>query len=193
MKKTVGILLFDEVEVLDFAGPFEVFSSTAEVSDEIPFDVITISMDGNPVSAVNNLVVVPHYSFDNHPPIDILILPGGAGTRKLLSNVRFLKYFSQIHSGATLTLSVCSGARILGKLGLLDHKRYCTHHDVYDDLVRIAPLAIPQPDKRFVRTDAKLFTSGGISAGIDLSLHVVGQLLTPEIANATRKYMEYEE
>src|SRR5689334_10569537 len=110
MKKTVGILLFDEVEVLDFAGPFEVFSSTAEVCDKIPFDVITISMDGHPVSAVNNLVVVPHYSFDNHPPIDILVLPGGTGTRKLLSDERFLQYFSHVHSSATLTLSVCSGA-----------------------------------------------------------------------------------
>jgi transcriptional regulator GlxA family with amidase domain len=193
MKKTVGILLFDEVEVLDFAGPFEVFSSTAEACDEIPFDVITISMDGNPVSTVNNLVVVPHFSFDNHPPIDILVLPGGTGTRKLLSNERFLQYFRKMHSSATLTLSVCSGARILGKLGLLDHKRYCTHHDVYHEVAGIAPLAIPQPDKRFVRTDTKLFTSGGISAGIDLSLHIVGQLLTPETAHATARYMEYEE
>ena len=192
MKQTVGIILFNGVEVLDFAGPFEVFSATAEVSEHAPFEVCTISVDGAPVSAVNNLVVVPHYSFDNHPPVDVLVLPGGSGTRKLLHDELFLNYFIKLYTNASVTLSICSGARVLGKLGLLDHKRYCTHHEVYAEINNIAPLGIPQPDKRFVRTDTRLYTSGGISAGIDLSFFIVEKLLSPETATATAGYMEYE-
>lgn len=191
MKHTVGILLFHEVEVLDFAGPFEVFSATAEVCDAAPFDVFTISKDGTPIRAVNNLIVVPHYSFDTHPVVDILVLPGGSGTRKLLRDEVFLRHFSRICSTASLVLSICSGARVLGKLGMLDHKRYCTHHQVYDELRAIAPLGIPQPDKRFVKTSSRVYTSGGISAGIDLSFHVLEELLLPGIAKETATYMEY--
>ncbi|MGC3946914.1 MAG: DJ-1/PfpI family protein [Chryseolinea sp.] len=192
MKKTVGIILFDGVEVLDFAGPFEVFSATSEVFSESRFDVFTFSMDGKAVNGVNNLNVIPHFSFNNHPPIDILILPGGVGTRKLLHDEVFLTALKSLVDNTSLTLCICSGARLLAKLGKLDHKRYCTHHDVYDHVAQIAPLAIPQPGKRFVRTDIRLFTSGGISAGIDLSFYALEMLTSTLLARETAAYMEYD-
>ncbi|MEJ1239972.1 DJ-1/PfpI family protein [Chryseolinea sp. T2] len=192
MKQTVGIILFNEVEVLDFAGPFEVFSASAEVTPQPCFNVITLSLDGEPVHAVNNLTVAPQYSFDTHPPIDILIIPGGVGTRRLVHDEVFLSKLSLLIENAALSLSICSGARLLAKLGMLDHKRYCTHQEVYDDVTTIAPLSIPQADKRFVRTDSRLFTSGGISAGIDLSFYALEMLLSPTVARKTAAYMEYE-
>lgn len=189
--KNVGIVIFNDADVLDFAGPFEVFSSTAEVCDEPPFSVFTLSENGQQIKAVNGLTVVPDYSFDNHPKIDILIVAGGVGTRKLLLNKEFQQRLNKIHGDAEYTLCICSAARVFGCLGLLDNKAFCTHHDVYDHLKEIAPLAIPQFGLRFIQSDQTLYTSGGISAGIDLSFYLIEQLLGKEIAHKTAEYMEY--
>jgi transcriptional regulator GlxA family with amidase domain len=191
MKKNVGILIFDEAEVLDFAGPFEVFAVTSQISNDPPFNVFTFSERGTLIKAVNGLTVLPNYSFDNHPPIDILVISGGGGTKKLLNYPKFLQALKSIMLKAELTLSICSASRLLGKLGLLDEKRFCTHHEVYEDMKLISPRAIPQPDHRFIQTDERLYTSGGISAGIDLSFHVVGSLLGKDVAQRTADYMEY--
>jgi transcriptional regulator GlxA family with amidase domain len=128
---------------------------------------------------------------DKHPPIDILVISGGQGTRKLLHDARLLQWVEKTHAATQLTLCICSGARVLGKLGLLNHKPFCTHHEVYEHLKEIAPLAVPQKDKRFVQTNERLYTSGGISASIDLSFHIVEKLLGNEVANRTSDYMEY--
>jgi transcriptional regulator GlxA family with amidase domain len=188
--KNVGILIFDNVEVLDFAGPFEVFSVT-ESNNSQPFRVFTLSQDGKSITAVNGLKVTPDYSLENHTKIDILIIPGGIGTRKLLDNPNLLEWVKKTHATTQLTMSICTGAIVLGKLGMLDGKPYSTHHDVYEYTAEIAPTGIPQKDKRFVQSDERLYTSGGISAGIDLSFHIVSKLLGKEIAKSTAEYMEY--
>lgn len=191
MTKNIGILIFNDAEVLDFAGPFEVFSVTSQINTPKPFQVFTISKEGRMISAVNGLNVQPDYSIENHPPIDILIVSGGQGTHLLLQDDEQLNWIRDTYKSAELTVSICSASRLFGKLGLLNHKPFCTHHEVYEHMLEIAPLAIPQKIKRFVQTSDRLFTSGGISAGIDLSFHIVSQLLGEETAMKTAYYMEY--
>lgn len=191
MKKNVGILIFDEAEVLDFAGPFEVFSVTSELNNFELFNVFTVAKSTEAILAVNGLSVNPKYSFDNHPPIDILIISGGTGSNQQIKDIETLNWLQSIHKNTELTLSICSGSRLLGKLGLLDNKPYCTHHEVYDDMKQLVPTGKPQMSKRFTNTD-KIYTSGGISAGIDLSFHIVEKFYGEEIAEKTAKYMEYD-
>ncbi len=190
-KRNVGIFIFDNAEVLDFAGPFEVFSVTSELNNYEPFEVFTVAETAEPVSAVNGLSVNPKYDFKSCPPIDILIIAGGTGTRKQMENTITLDWIKQIHQNSEYTLSICSGARLLGVLGLLDAKPYCTHHLAYPDLQEIVPTGNPQPNQRYINA-GKIYTSGGISAGIDLSFHLVEQLLGEQAAMQTATYMEYD-
>lgn len=190
MKRNVGILLFDDVEVLDFAGPFEVFSVTSELNNYEPFNVFTISIINNPITARNGLSVNPDYDFDNHPSIDILIIPGGNGTNNIIDNDYIMKWVHDRHTSTEYTMSICSGARILGKLGLLENKPYCTHKSVYEDMKKIVPSGLPRTDLRYIDA-GKIFTSGGISAGIDLSFHLISLMHGKEIAIKTAEYMEY--
>lgn len=189
-KRSVGIFIFDEAEVLDFCGPFEVFSVTSELNNFELFDVFTVAQNTDPVRVVNGLSVNPDYSFDNAPKIDLLIIAGGAGTRDLIDDKETLNWIKNVHQKTEITISICSGARLLGRLGLLDHQEFTTHHDVFEHMKEIAPKAIPRPDKRFV-DNGNIMTSGGISAGIDLSFYVVEKLLGEHIKNKTAEYMEY--
>ena len=191
-KLNVGILIFDEAEVLDFAGPFEVFAVCSELQSHELFNVFTVAKNTSSINAVNGLSVNPSYSFSNVPKIDILIISGGAGTRKQMVDQETLNWINKIHETTTFTLSICSGARLLGVLNLLNGKPYCTHKGVYEHLKKIVPNGIPKPEKRFVQTSEKIFTSGGISAGIDLSFYIVELLHGKKIAKETADYMEYE-
>lgn len=191
MKKNVGILIFDDVEVLDFAGPFEVFSVASEVHDFSLYDVFTVARRKHPIRAVNGLIVMPNYDFQDHPSIDILIVAGGQGTRSLIHDKEHLEWLHRVHSQTEVTLSICSAARLFAILGCLDHKPYCTHHQVYDHLRELAPNGKPQPNHRFIRTDERLYTSGGISAGIDLSFHILAERHGKVVPDRTAQYMEY--
>jgi transcriptional regulator GlxA family with amidase domain len=186
----VGVYLFDDIELMDFAGPYEVFSVTAELNDYQLFKVFSISRDGNPIRTVNGLKVTPDYGFANHPPIDILIVPGGVGTKTELQKPEVLSWLRQNYETSRITFSVCSGARLLGKLGLLEQLESITHHEVIPELLALAPQTRIQTSRRFV-DNGKIMTSAGISAGIDLSLYVVGKLFGQEIRDKTAVYMEY--
>ncbi len=190
MKRNVAILIFKEAEVLDFAGPFEVFSVASEVHGFELFNVFTIAKSREPVIAVNGLSVNPDYDFSSAPDIDILIIAGGNGTRALQQDKTTLQWIKKTHESTAYTLSICSGSRLLAILGLLDNRPYCTHHQVYEHLQQLVPTGLPQRDKRYVNS-GKIFTSGGISAGIDLSFHIVRLLHGDTVANSTAKYMEY--
>ena len=189
-KRNVGILIFDSAEVLDFAGPFEVFSVTSQLNDHKLFDVFTVGEKLEPISAVNGLSVNPKYDYTNCPQVDILIISGGSGTRQQVENNETLNWIRQIHKKTEFTLSICSGSRLLGVLGLLDNQPYCTHHEVYNDMMAIVPKGIPQKNKRYVNFQ-KTYTSGGISSGIDLSFAIVAKLHGKQIAHKTAAYMEY--
>ena len=190
-KRNVGILIFDDAEVLDFSGPFEVFSVTSELNNHKLFNVFTIGETLNPISAVNGLSVNPKYNFIDCPEIDILIISGGNGTNDLMKNKITLDWIDKVHKKTEYTLSICSGSRMLAVLGLLNDKPYCTHRLVYDDMAEIVPTGIPKKEKRFTNSD-KIYTSGGISAGIDLSFYIVEKLFGKSIADKTANYMEYD-
>ncbi|QYG90129.1 DJ-1/PfpI family protein [Bacillus atrophaeus] len=193
---SVGILLFDDVEVLDFAGPFEVFSVTAvtdQKGDECkPFSVKTISETGEPVKARNGLTVSPDYSIEQAPAFDILIVPGGPGARNTeIHNDRLIDWIKERSASVELLLSVCTGALLLAKAGLLDGKKATTHWASYDRLEQEFPEVEVVREVKY--TDGgRIVTSGGISAGINMSFHIVRRLLGEQTAKQTAKRMEYD-
>ncbi len=190
MRHRLGIFLFNDVEVLDFAGPFEVFAVADQIHDFQYFEVFTFAKSKDPIRAVNGLSVNPDYSLRELGELDILIIPGGDGSKALIQEEDLMDQLAKVQAQVQLTASICSGARVLAKWGLLAGKPYCTHHGVYSDLAKLAPSGIPRPDLRFTGGEG-LYTAAGIAAGIDLSLHLVGMLKGEEVAEATAKYMEY--
>ena len=190
-RRNVAILIFDDVEVLDFCGPFEVFSATAETIRPAPFNVYTVAETRRPVIAINNLSVNPAYALSDCPPPDILLVPGGHGTRKQMKNIVLLDWIKQRAGEVELLLSVCTGALLLGKAGLLDGLVATTHHSALALLKEVAPKATVTDTQRIV-DNGKIIVSAGISAGIDMSLHVVQKLLGKALAAETAAYMEYD-
>lgn len=189
-KRNTAILIFDDVEVLDFAGPFEVFSVTNELCDYSLLNVYTVARGKAPVTARNGLSVNPDYSITEAPQPDILIVPGGSGTRPVLLQQDILAWIRQSADNAEKVLSVCTGALLLAKVGLLDGMKSTTHHSAFETLAEIAPETEVVRDSRFV-DNGKVITAAGISAGIDMSLYVVEMLYGREIAQRTAGYMEY--
>ncbi len=188
--RNVAILIFDEVEVLDFCGPFEVFSTTGQRAGGGDFNVYTVSESGAPVRARNGLRTVPDYAVDDAPQPHILLVPGGYGTRREVDNPRLIDWIRRCAEGAELTLSVCTGALLLGKAGLLEGLSATTHHGAFDLLRKYAPGAEVREDVRIV-DNGTVVLSGGISAGIDMSLHIVARLLGQAAAEETAEHMEY--
>lgn len=197
-KMSVAILLFPDVEVLDFAGPFEVFSRTRLIpgvesrrsDDSAPFDVYTVGKSKSAVPATGGLVVTPRYSFSDHPRIDLLVVPGGFGTRALLNDDETLQWIRDVSAGAKLTTSVCTGALLLSKSGVLSGIRATTHWSALDLLESISTNTRVVRDSRFVDS-GNVITSAGVSAGIDMSLYIVERLFGKDVADETAKYMEY--
>ena len=186
-----AIVIFDEVEVLDFAGPFEVFSVTGRRRKLEPFDVYTVAERPTPVLARNGLSVNPKYSFADAPVPDILVLPGGYGTRREMKNPLMLEWVARTAPRCELVLSVCTGALVLGAAGLLDGREATTHFMAFDELRAVAPAATIREGVRLV-DNGNLILSAGVSAGIDMSLHVVAKLLGADVARETARYMEYD-
>jgi len=190
MRRTVAILLFDEVEVLDFAGPFEVFAVTDELADHQFFRVVTVAPAKRPIRARNGLSVNPDHSFADCPPPAILIVPGGFGTRALLKDQAALAWIRSVDSTAEIVASVCTGSLVLGRAGLLDGLPATTHHECFDLLREHAPRATVVETDRFL-DNGHILTAAGISAGLDLSLHLVARLHGAAVAEKTARYMEY--
>lgn len=187
-----GILLFDDVEVLDFAGPFEVFSTASrlvERSGSPPaFEVVTVAAS-SPVHARHGLVVVPRYLMGEEPEIHVLVVPGGVVTGAL-SDPRTISWIAARAAKAGLTTSVCTGAFLLAEAGLLDGRPATTHWEDLDDLAAAYPRVHVRPRVAWV-DDGNIVTSAGISAGIEMSLHVVDRLLGGDWATRTARQMVY--
>ena len=198
MKKiNVGIFIFDEVEVLDFAGPFEVFSRTrllkgaeSRRSDEsAPFNPFTVSIDTKPLTATGGLKIIADYTFNNFPKIDILIIPGGFGTRTLLNNESLLKWIKAVSDKANITASVCTGSLLLAKAGLLEGKRATTHWGAIEALKSISKDIQVITERRVVNDE--IITSSGVSSGIDMAFMIVENLYGEQVASDTAKYIEF--
>ena len=189
--KNLGIFTFDDMEVLDFAGPFEVFSVANQLSGYKLLKIRVASTDKKTIKAKNGLMIKTDFRLSDLENLDYLVIPGGDGTKKVIQKKEVLDEIKKLTSRSTWTMSVCSGSRILGKTGFLDHKPYCTHHEVFDSMKEIVPSGIPKPDLRFVQSDQKIWTAAGISAGIDLALHLTELTFGKELAVQTASYMEY--
>ncbi|MCQ6287456.1 MULTISPECIES: DJ-1/PfpI family protein [Bacillus cereus group] len=190
-KWSVGIFLFNEVEVLDFAGPFEVFSVT-EVNEEKPFTVYTVSENGEMITARNGLKVQPDYSIENLPPVDILIIPGGLGAREYeIKNEIVIKWIRQQMKEVKLMTSVCTGALLLAKAGLLEGLKATTHWASIEKFKNEFQNVEVIENVNFV-DEGHIITSAGISAGINMAFHIVKNLLGMYVAEDTAKQMEYD-
>ena len=196
MTLTVGIYLYDDVEVLDFAGPFEVFSTASRVHARLypdtprPFHVTTVAHEARTVMARGGLRVEPHCTIDNHPPLDVLIIPGGVVTAQLDSRP-VVDWIAHCAHDSTITASVCTGAFLLSKAGLLDGMSATTHWEDIADLRAMFPSVKVQDNQRWVDA-GQIITSAGISAGIDMSLHLVSRLAGHELAVRTARQMEFD-
>ncbi|QLG87125.1 DJ-1/PfpI family protein [Chitinibacter bivalviorum] len=194
-RKRIGIVIFDQVEVLDFCGPFEVFSVTrldenSRVSDASPFDVVLVAPSLQTVVCTGGMRVLPDYSFDTCPDLDLLIIAGGMGTRREMNNPAMLDFVAQHAGQVDILASVCTGALILGKTGLLDGLSATTHWRALPLLQETFP-AIEVIDHLHVVDHGKIMTSAGISAGIEMALYIVLRLYGEGIARNTARYMEY--
>lgn len=189
--RIVAVLLFDEVEVLDFCGPYEVFSVAGRRQDRDLFHVHTVAEDSRPVLARGGLSVNPHHTLDDAPAPDILVVPGGFGTRREMNNAALTGWIAARAQGAEIVFSVCTGALLLARAGLLDGKMATTHHGAFDLLEQVAPGARVERDRRYV-DNGQIILSAGISAGIDAALYIVSRLHGLELARETARYMEYD-
>ncbi len=193
--RTVGILIFDDVEVLDFCGPFEVFATARPLEDSSDearlFQVVTIAEEDRIIHCRGDLLVQPHHTIDDHPALDILVVPGGQGTRRERLNGRLLDWITAQNESIELTTSVCTGAFLLAERGLLDGRRATTHWASVDWMREHYPSVTMLADQRVV-DEGHVITSAGVSAGIDMALHVVGRLHGPEVAAWTARRMEYD-
>jgi transcriptional regulator GlxA family with amidase domain len=188
--RNVAILVFDDVEVLDFCGPFEVFSVTGRNDDPPPFHVYTVAEKSGTITARNGLRVIPHFTLAECPPPSLLVVPGGQGTRREMHNAALLAWVAARAAATELTLSVCTGALILAKAELLDGLEATTHHGAIDLLRETAPRTTVDPRRRVV-DNGHIILSAGVAAGIDMSLYVVAKLLGQEKAEETARYIEY--
>ena len=185
---TIAIALWDGVEELDFAGPYEVLTAWSRMSDERQISVRTVAASTDVVRCAHDLKVVPDVSWDDVGRLDLLVLPGG-DTRPLQTDDAFLERLRGIAAAGTLMTSVCTGALVYGKAGLLEGRRATTHWGALD---RLADLGVDvDREARFVDT-GEVVTAAGVSAGIDMALHLVSRLDSAERAEEVRRYIQYE-
>ena len=188
MPKTIAFVLFDGAEELDFAGPWEVFGVVAAMKPD-ECQVFTVSEKGGQVRCANGLRVVVDHSFADAPVADIVIVPGGQGTRVEMDNPAMLDYLRNAARTADYTTSVCTGALVLANAGLLEGKKATTWWGMREQLGKLGDIEVVE-DTRFV-DQSPIITAAGVSAGIDMALFLAGKLWGPEQARLIQKYIEY--
>jgi transcriptional regulator GlxA family with amidase domain len=188
------LLMFDEVELLDFAGPYEVFTTAnrmaarRDATAAAPFELVTASPDGRPATARAGLVLQPDCALADAPRSDVLLVPGGV-VDHLLEDAPLLAELRRRADHAQIAASICTGAFVLAKAGLLHDAEATTHWEDADDLARRYPSLRIQPERRWV-DNGRIVTSAGIAAGIDMSLHLVARLVDLELAQRTARQLD---
>jgi transcriptional regulator GlxA family with amidase domain len=193
-RKKVGILIFDNVEELDFIGPYEVFNSVrlneaSRREESSPFETLLVAEKSDLIRANGGLRVIPDTTTAHCPKLDILLVPGGWGIRREIGNERLLAWIADRAAETETITSVCTGAMLLGKAGLLSGRRATTHWKSLGWLAELFPDVTVEERQHVVR-DGNIFTSAGISAGIDLALLVVADYFGEELARSTARHME---
>lgn len=189
--RTIGILLFDGVEELDAVGPYEVLAYWARTYPDDGWAVSCLSVDGGPVTGAKGLVLGAHLSIADAPPLDVLVHPGGQGTRPLLRRPEHLAWVRRQRESVPLMTSVCTGSLVYAAAGLLQGRPATTYWSCFDELLALDPSIQARPDERWV-DDGDVVTSAGVSAGIDMSLHLVARLAGPDRARDVRRGIQYD-
>ena len=189
MSLTYGIYLYQKVAALDFAGPYEVFDLSAMLLNS--GKVVTVAETSDPIICANGMEVIPQYTFDNAPQIDIILIPGANELEAALTSARTTEWIQEQAKTATYTTAVCTGALILKNAGLLENKRATTHWQLIEELKKGDDSIEVMEDMRYVR-DGNIVTAQGVSAGIDMALWLIGELHAPAHAREVRKILHYE-
>jgi transcriptional regulator GlxA family with amidase domain len=186
--RTLGVVLYPDFEELDAVGPFEVFGMFAKLDRD--WQVVTVAEKAGPVRAFNGLQLIAEYGFDNAPELDVILLPGGLGSRKEQQNERMLEYIRKAGEKASWVTSVCTGAMILHQAGFLEGRKATTHWGAIHELRNLGGDTQVVDDARWVE-DGNVLTSAGVSAGIDMALYLISKLKDANTAKAVQKMMEY--
>jgi transcriptional regulator GlxA family with amidase domain len=186
---TYGVLIFDGAEELDFTGPWEVFTASAMLRDQEDAATLIAERPG-PVRCSKGMRVLADHTLHDHPPLDVLLVPGGMGTRREVSNPVVIDWIRKTSASVAWTTSVCTGALLLHEAGPARGRRIATHHGFEDALQERGDVTVVR-DARYV-VDGSVVTSQGVSAGIDMALWLVGRIHGREHARAVRRYIQYE-
>lgn len=190
MPLRIGVALFDGAEELDWAGPWEVLAYWARVYPGDDIEVFTVA-PSSPVTCAKGLRVIPDHTWDEHPAIDVLVYPGGMGTAAQLGDERVRAWVTRVAGGTRLVTSVCTGSLVLADAGLLAGRPATSHWASLGHLAEIDPTVDVRPDARFV-DDGDIVTAAGVSAGIDMALHLVARLGSPDRAKEVRRGIQYD-
>lgn len=192
-KRRIGILIFDGAEELDWAGPWEVLAAWSKQWPEDGVDVFTLGLREGPISCAKGLrVMADHiYDSDSAPPMDLVVVPGGRGSRPVSRDESVLAWLRGLHDNGVLVTSVCTGALVLAAARLLRNRPAATWWGAFDELLAIDQTIEPMRDERFV-DDGDVITAAGVSAGIDMALHLVARLQSVERARDVRRYIQYD-
>ena len=191
MTRHIGVLLFDDVEELDAVGPWEVLASWTKFFPDDGWSVSCLSKTGGAVTAAKGLVIGAHHAIADAPALEVLVHPGGVGTRPMLRDVEHLDWIRKQRASVPLMTSVCTGSLVYAAAGLLAGRPATTHWASLDLLKELEPAVDLRPDERYV-DDGDLITSSGVSAGIDMALHLVARLISVERAREVRRYIQYD-
>lgn len=193
--QTIGILLFDGAEELDFVGPYEVFtmvSATAKNKEQDAANTVAlISQSGEDITGAKGMRIGVDYAIDNAPPLDVLCIPGGRGTRTVIHNEELINWVAKTAATCSWITSVCTGSFVLAAAGLTEDKNITTHWAATEEFYELGLKGNMKKNVRYVR-DGNLVTSAGVSAGIDMALWLTGQMHSIALARATQKAMEYD-
>jgi transcriptional regulator GlxA family with amidase domain len=187
----IGVALFEGAEELDWAGPWEVLAAWAQQWPDDGVRVLTLARAEGTIRCAKGLQVVPEETWETAPPLDVLVYPGGRGTRRELADEGVLDWIRGLASGRTVVASVCTGSLVFAAAGLLDGKPATTHWQSLELLPTLGREIEVRPDDRFV-DNGNVLTAAGVSAGIDMALHLVARLHSTDRAREVRRYIQYD-
>jgi transcriptional regulator GlxA family with amidase domain len=187
----IGIALFDGAEELDWAGPWEVLAAWSQQWPGDDVEVFTLARTHEPVTCAKGLKVLPDHSWESAPQLDVLVYPGGRGTRRELKDDAVLAWLRDTQSGGTLMTSVCTGALVYAAAGFLRDRPATTYWNELALLQQLEPTVELRSDDRFVDS-GEVITAAGVSAGIDMALHLVARLHSADRAREVRRYIQYD-
>jgi transcriptional regulator GlxA family with amidase domain len=188
---TIGVFVFDGAEELDFVGPWEVLTMWAQTVPDDGVDVRLVAQREGPITCAKGMRVLPDTTWDTCPPLDVLVFPGGRGTRHQLGDEAIGEWVTGLHDAGTLMTSVCTGSLVYADNGLLDSRPATTHWSTLDALAALGTDVEVRPDDRFVDS-GNVITASGVSAGIDMALHLVQRLAGTETAQMVRRHIQYD-